>query len=127
MGLRQEVRRNAHLMLTDCAHGFAWPLVVTNPDGKSVRLYGFSTDISDLIDPETGQAISGRQAEVVLSMDSLSASGMKHPAYIADSGSKPWTITFDDIEGKPHAFKVMRSAPDRTTGIVLCFLEAYVV
>jgi hypothetical protein len=87
---------------------------------------GFSTDIADLIDPETGMAVSGRQAEVTLSFDSLKAVGLDHPAYVADGSGKPWTVRFDDIEGTSHIFKVMRSAPDRTMGLVLCYLEAYV-
>lgn len=87
---------------------------------------GFSTDIADLIDPETGVAVSGRQAEATLSMCSLKSVGLEHPAHIASGDGKPWLIKFDDIEGKPHTFKVMRSAPDRTTGVILCYLEAYV-
>lgn len=126
MGLRQEIRRHAHLILTDVKHGFAWPLVVTDPDGTSARLSGFSTDIADLIDPETGMGVSGRQAEVTISMQSLKCVGMEHPTYIASGEGKPWTIKFDDSEGSPWTFKVMRAAPDRMTGVVLCYLEAYV-
>lgn len=126
MGLREEIRQYTHQFLQDEKHGFAWSLVVTDPDGRSARTAGFATDIADLIDPETGQAISGRQAEVSLSTQSLSDAGLEHPAYVAGAEGKPWTIRFDDIEGKSHTFKVMRSAPDRTLGIVLCYLEAYV-
>lgn len=126
MGLRQELRQDVHRILGDAAYGFGWALVVTDPDGKSVCLRGFSTDISDLIDPETGQAISGRQAEVTISMDALRKAGLEHPAHIANTDGKPWVIKFQDIEGKEHAFKVMRSAPDRTAGLILCSLEAYV-
>jgi hypothetical protein len=126
MGLRQEIRQHTHNILQDVKHGFAWSLVVTNPDGISACMAGFSTDIADLIDPETGMAVSGRQAEVTLSFDSLKAVGLDHPAYVADGSGKPWTVRFDDIEGTSHIFKVMRSAPDRTMGLVLCYLEAYV-
>lgn len=125
MGLRQQARADTHMILSDM-DGFSWPIVVTNPDGLKARLHGFSTDIADLIDLETGQAVSGRQAEVSLSMQSLCEVGLEHPAYVADGDGKPWTIAFDDIQGKPHTFKVMRSAPDRTVGLVLCYLEAYV-
>jgi len=126
MGLRQEIRRYSKIILSDVKHGFAWSLVVTDPDGNSACMTGFATDIADLIDPETGQGISGRQAEVTLHMDTLTDAGLKHPAYIASGEGKPWTVKFNDIEGEAHTFKVMRSAPDRTTGLVLLYLEAYV-
>jgi hypothetical protein len=126
MGLRQEIRRHSKIILTDATTGFAWSIVVTDPDGKSACIRGFTTDIADLIDPETGMGVSGRQAEVTLHMDSLKAVGLEHPAHIASGAGKPWTIKFDDIEGKPHTFKVMRTAPDRAVGVILCYLEAYV-
>ncbi len=126
MGLRQEIRHHANIILTDETHGFAWPLVVTDPNSISAKLTGFSTDIADLIDPETGQAISGRQAEVTIAFDSLAAVfGGRHPAYVASEDGKPWTVRFEDIEGVSHIFKVLRSAPDRTTGVILLYLEAY--
>ena len=125
MGLRQQARLDVRTILRD-TDGFAWPVVVTDPDGLSACIKGFSTDIADLIDPETGQAVSGRQAEVSLAMQSLQNVGLGHPAHIASEDGKPWLIRFDDIEGTSHTFKVMRSAPDRTVGLILCFLEAYV-
>lgn len=113
------------MILTDRA-GFAWPVVVTDPDGRSACIKGFSTDFADLIELETGQAVSGRQVEVSLSMDSLKNVGLAHPEHVASEDGKPWLIRFDDIEGKSHTFKVMRTAPDRTVGLILCYLEAYV-
>ena len=126
MGIRQQLRRDVHRILTDAKHGFAWTVVVTDPNGRSAKMHGFSTDIADLIDPETGQAVSGRQAEVTVSMDSLKCAGFEHPEHIAGTAGKPWTMKFDDIEGTSHTFKVMRTAPDRTVGLILCYLEAYV-
>ena len=113
------------MILTDTA-GFAWSVVVTDPDGRSACLRGFSTDIADLIDPDTGQAVSGRQAEVAISMDSLKNAGLTHPEYVASEDGKPWLVRFDDVQGASHTFKVMRSAPDRTVGLILCYLELYV-
>jgi len=125
MGLRQQARRDVQRILSD-VDGFAWSIVVTNPDGRSACVRGFSTDVADLIDPETGMGISGRQAEVSLPLAPLRKAGFDLPAHIASEDSKPWTMRFDDIEGTSHTFKVMRTAPDRTVGLVLCYLEAYV-
>mgnify|MGYP006987896169 CR=1 FL=1 len=105
--------------------GFAWPIVVTNPDGRSVCLRGFSTDISDVIDLETGQLVSGRQAEVALPMAAVSKAGLELPQHVASEAGKPWLMKFEDIEGSSHTFKVLRTAPDRTVGLILCYLEAY--
>jgi len=118
---RQDVER----ILTDVG-GFAWPLTVTDPDGKKGCLNGFSSDVGDLFDPETGQSISSRQVEVSLSVDSLNRVGLGHPEYVASETGKPWIVEFDDIEGTPGKFKVARTAPDLTVGIILCYLEAYV-
>lgn len=124
MGLRQQARRDTRRILED-VDGFAWSIVVTNPDGRSACLRGFSTDISDMIDLETGQLVTGRQAEVALPMGALTQAGLELPEHIASEAMKPWTVKFDDIEGTSHTFKVMRTAPDRTVGLVLCYLEAY--
>ena len=124
MGLRQQARRDTRRILED-VDGFAWSIVVTNPDGRSACLRGFSTDISDMIDLETGQLVTGRQAEVALPMGALTQAGFELPEHIASEAMKPWTVKFDDIEGTSHTFKVMRTAPDRTVGLVLCYLEAY--
>jgi hypothetical protein len=59
-------------------------------------------------------------------MDSLRNVGLSHPSYVASEDGKPWLIKFEDIEGKPHTFKVVRSSPDRTVGLIVCGLEAYV-
>lgn len=78
-----------------------------------------------MIDLETGQLVTGRQAEVALPMGALTQAGFELPEHIASEAMKPWTVKFDDIEGTSHTFKVMRTAPDRTVGLVLCYLEAY--
>lgn len=125
VGLREVARQDARRILGD-ADGFAWPLTVTDPDGRKGCINGFSSDVGELIDAQTGVAISGRQVEVTLHVDDLNRLGFGHPEYIASEEGKPWLIEFPDIEGTPGAFKVMRTAPDLTTGVILCFLEAYV-
>ena len=121
MNLRALAESDLAAVLEDDVYGFGWPISVTNPAGVvAPDLVGSSQDISQIIDPDTGQAVSGRLATVVLRISSLSAVGI--PAYIADEAGKPWVIIFDDING---AFKVAESNPDRTLGVVVCILEAY--
>lgn len=125
-GLRQTAEADLAVILEDSATGFGWPITVTDPDGKTESLVGLSGDIAQAIDPDTGQAVSGRLAMVTLRISSLVAAGFTDlPRNIASTTSKPWLIVFDDINGNSYTFKVQQSNPDRTLGVVKCILELY--
>jgi hypothetical protein len=125
MSLRQLAETDLGLILEDSSTGFGWSIIVTDPAGTSRTLTGFSDDIAQVIDPDTGQAVSGRLASVALRTSSLIAAGLTLPRGIADSGSKPWVVEFDDINGSAYKFKVSQSNPDRALGLVTCLLELY--
>lgn len=128
MSLRADAERDLAFILEDDVRGGAWPITVTNPAGLSAPLKGFSNDISQLIDPDTGQAVSGRLASVSLRISSLIAAGFTSlPEHIADDDVKPWLIAFDDINGNSYTFKVAESNPDRAIGIVTVLLQKYIV
>lgn len=127
MGLRQIAETDLGVILEDSTYGFGYSITVTNPAGTAQSLTGFSDDISQLIDPDTGQAVSGRLASVALRISSLTAAGLALPEGIADASVKPWLVAFDDINGNPFTFKVQQSNPDRAIGIVVCILELYIV
>ena len=112
-------------ILEDSSTGFGWPITITDPSGSFAPLIGFSDDISQVIDPDTGTAVSGRLATVALRISSLVLEGLGLPVAIADSSRKPWLIQFDDINGNAFTFKVSESNPDRAMGIVVCQLELY--
>jgi hypothetical protein len=129
MGLRTIAEQDLAFILEGDEHGFRWPIVVTDPAGNtSDGLYGLSDDIAQLIDPDTGQAVSGRMASVAIRIGALTAQAppMALPQGIADAGVKPWLVAFNDINGNAHTFKVAQSNPDRALGVVTCILEAYV-
>lgn len=125
MGLRELAERNLGAILENSASGFGWPITVTNPAGSTESFTGFSNDISQVIDPDTGQIVSGRAASVALRISSLAAKGFAIPYGVADQSSKPWIVSFDDINGNPYTFKVRQADPDRTLGMVVAILEAY--
>ena len=104
---------------------FGWPIKVTNPEGVSENFIGISGDIALVIDPDTGDPVSGRLVQVSLRISSLTAKCFKLPVAIAESTSKPWVIEFESINGKPGVFKVSHSNPDRTLGLVKLNLEVY--
>lgn len=125
-GLRQLAESDLGLILEDAVGGFGFSITVTDPSGLVRPLTGSSSDISQAIDPDTGEAVSGRAATVHLRISSLVAAGFANlPQSIAETSSKPWIIAFDDINGNPFTFKVMQSNPDRTLGLVTCILELY--
>ena len=126
MGLRDQAERDLSFILEDGVRGFGWSINVTDPSGAFGTLTGFSDDISQVIDPDTGEAVSGRLASITLRISSLTTAGLSLPVAIADSALKPWIIEFNDINGNPFKFKVSQSNPDRALGIVVCILELYV-
>jgi hypothetical protein len=112
-------------ILEDEIAGFGHPITLTNPEGVSATLVGYATDISLVIDPDTGQAVSGRTASIELRISSLTAAGLELPQGVADGASKPWVVECDDVNGVGHVYKVVKSSPDRSLGVVMCGLELY--
>jgi len=128
MGLREMAEKDLAVILEDAVFGFGWPVTLTDPSGASKPLTGYSNDISLVIDPDTGQAVIGENISAVLRISSIFADpAMTLPKGIADSGSKPWLCTFDDIGGVSATYKVQFSNPDQTLGIVVLRLELYKV
>ncbi len=127
MGLRETAEQDLGTIMEDSATGFGRPITLTAPDGTVGLLTGFSDDIAQVIDPDTGQAVSGRLASAALRIAHIEAKlpGKGLPVGIADAAIKPWLVAFDDINGNSFTFKVAQSNPDRTLGLVTLILEIY--
>lgn len=121
MGLREQAALDAQAILQDSAMGFGWPLLLTSPLGDSTELTGYTTDVAQTIDPETGQAVAGRRASVAVSLKSLS----EMPRAEASQLRKPWTVTYADSEGVASKWKVIEVLPDRALSVVVLLLESY--
>ena len=137
MSLRVLAESDLSFILEDGTYGFGWDISLIAPDGQEFSevpqesgdpkpLLGFSDDISSIIDPDTGQAVSGRLASVALRESTLRAIGIESlPKGISERASKPWVVKFNDIQGKPYSFKVSQSNPDRALGVLVLLLESY--
>lgn len=127
MNLRALAESDLGFIVEDGETGFGWPITLTDPAGFSSvdPLTGLSDDIAQVIDPDTGQAVSGRLASIALRISTLYAQGYTLPQGIADASAKPWIVEFNDINGLPYKFKVQQSNPDRALGLVTCLLETY--
>ena len=120
MGLRQQAALDGKAILEDVS-GFAWPLTLTSPIGAVTSLLGLTQDVGQTIDPDTGQAVAGRRATVVVARASLP----EMPEAIADSRRKPWVVRFADSQGVFAQWKVIEVLPDRVLGQVALIVEAY--
>jgi len=125
MGLREAAEADLAGILEDSANGFGYSLILTDPDGKSVNITGFSNDIAFVIDPDTGTAITGRSASVALRVSTVLASFTTLPTAVANKLKKPWLMEFTDLNGQSYIFKVQNGHPDRTLGVITCMLELY--
>jgi len=125
MGLRTDAEAMLAEMIEDTDF-FGWDITLTDPSGASAALVGLSNDINHMIDPDTGEIITGRMASVSLRMSSIIAAGFTgFPKNVADLTSRPWVVTFNDILGTSHTFKVREAHRDRAAGVIVCLLEAY--
>jgi len=125
MSLRATAETDLGRILEDNTRGFGYSITVTDPAGTSAILTGYSNDISQVIDPDTGEAVSGRLASVAMRIALLTAAGLGLPVGIANAANKPWQVQFNDINGNAFTFKVSESNPDRALGLVTCLLELY--
>ena len=123
--LRSTAAADLRAILNDSSGGAGWGITVTDPDNRTGNLTGFSNDIALVIDPDTGTPVSGRTVTVSLMLEDLAAAGFGVPRGVADTGVKPWRMSFADAAGTVGNFKISATDPDFTLGIITCHLEAY--
>lgn len=124
MSLREQAAADLRTIVEDGA-GFGWPIIVTNPVGEAFELTCLSGDIGLTLDPETGVAVVGRKAHASMTFASLKERNAGVPIGLASSSVKPWRVTFKDIGGTSHEYKVTETMPDQTLGLLVVILEAY--
>ena len=124
MGLRSIASEDMKTILSD-VDGFSWAIKVISPDSVELETLGFSNDISQSIDPDTGMLVSGRVASIALPISDFDNAGLKLPRNISNETSLPWVVKFDDINGNQGTFKVIQSNPDRGLGLITCMLGDY--
>lgn len=122
MNLRAIAQRDTQRILNSDA-GLA--LTLTDPAGNAGTFTGWSNDIGFSIDPETGQAVSGRYVTIAISMLDLIDQGLAIPRNISENDRDPWQVSFTNEHGETFLFAVTDAQPDRTLGLVTCTLEAF--
>lgn len=121
MSLREIAAADLRHIMADRETGFGWAIDLKAPDGTVYAdLTGRTNDISQVFDPESGLMVSGRKATIAINYDQL-APGVT-PVGVKKRGEQPWLVTFADINGAPHTFRVTASDPDRTLGCIVLIL-----
>lgn len=123
MSLRLQANLDARMILEDRS-GFGWPISITSPSGVRKDVTGFSNDISLVIDPDTGTLVSGREVTIGVSTTTLRLAGFTEDPRGISAGF-PWVVEFLDINGTAGRFKVARTSPDLSIGMILLHLEVY--
>lgn len=125
MNLRTLASLDHAAILSDSESGFGWPVIVTNPAGVSASTVGFTSDVGEVVDPQTGLAVMGRRVTVQLLPGPIQVAGLGDIRAIADGSQKPWIVRFADAYGVARNYKVMAVYPDSVLGSYRCELEAY--
>lgn len=122
MSLREVATTDLNKIIT---MDFGVEILLTPPSGLTKILTGYTNDIAQVIDPDTGQIISGRIVSIAVTLRSLSEQGLEIPRGEMDESSNPWLVQFMDPDLKEYLFKVLSSNPDRSLGVVTCELEFF--
>lgn len=126
MNFLEIAQQDKAFTLNDKVMGFGSDITITDPDLLTAVIPGRTNDISFAIDPNTGEAVSGRTATIAIDINELVAAGFTSlPEAQSDKTKKPWIIEFNDQQGNSYDFIVLEGNPDRTLGIVLCTLQFY--
>ena len=125
MGLRERAAKDTAAILSNKTQGRGHDIILVDPDGNTGTLTGYSSDIGQLIDPDTGQAVSGRLVSIAVPLAGLADAGLSGVPQGVDDDADPWVVRFNDLDGVEWAFTVRSSAPDRELGIIVCWLEFY--
>jgi hypothetical protein len=122
MNLREVATTDLNNIIT---MDFGVEILLTPPTGLTKTVTGYTNDIAQVIDPDTGQIISGRVISIAVTLRSLSEQSLEIPRGKMDESSNPWLVQFMDPDLKEYLFKVLSSNPDRALGIVTCELEFF--
>lgn len=125
MNLRDLAASDHAAIVSDVAAGFAIPIVVTDPAGVTLAMGALTSDVGEVVDPQTGLVMDGQRVMVHLLVAPLLAAGMGEPRAIADGTGKPWLVRFANVYGVARTFKIVTVAPENVLGAVKCGLEAW--
>ena len=125
-GLRTLAEADLAFIVEDDVAGFGWPIVLTSPADVDTSLVAITTNTLDMSDPDTGTGVAVRRNSVTVRTSSLPGTGpADYPVAVADGASKPWRVTYSDLRGNSHIYRVRDTEPDDTLGVIVLHLEPW--
>lgn len=103
------------ITLEDSENGFGWPITLIDGAENEYPVTGKPSDIGFFIDPQSGEGVQGRRAEITVRIKTLTDLGGGFP-------DKSWKAQSTDTNGNTWNYTVERNRPDRTLGVYNIFL-----
>ena len=125
MSLMDRLQKDAQRIMNSSRAGFSIDIVLTLPSGIEHSIKSIVSIIHNLIDPDTGQPVSGFFATASINSLDLLTLEVELPEGEMDSNKRPWTITATNVLGVSQLMKIVRVSPDETNGNILCELGTY--
>ncbi|AUR86591.1 hypothetical protein NVP1087A_10 [Vibrio phage 1.087.A._10N.261.45.F9] len=125
MSLLQRLQKDSQRIMNSSKFGFSTDIVLIDPNDVEYPLKSILTVIHNLIDPDTGQPVSGYLATASINRLDLNALGITLPEGVSDELQRPWTVRETNIDGVVVTYKITRAAPDEANGNILCDLGSY--
>lgn len=114
MSLRDQALADAQFALEN-ASDFGQDINLIAPDGTVTPMRGYTGDITELIEPDSGQIVTGRSIHVMLFINSLPPG--PRPVGIQDLNGIPWRVSFPNISSKVvKSYGVRATQPDDAMG-----------
>ena len=125
MSLFQRLQKDSQRIMNSSKFGFSTDIVLIDPNDVEYPLKSILTVIHNLIDPDTGQPVSGYLATASINRLDLNALGITLPEGVSDELQRPWAVRETNIDGVVVNYKITRAAPDEANGNILCDLGSY--
>jgi len=97
---------------------------IISPSGDYEDFMVMSNDIHLVLDPITGNLISGRQSSIAVLISDLYTAGFASICNVPDDDQQPWIVKLTNSRGVENTFKVSSSNPDNGIGLNTLFLES---
>ncbi|AUR81979.1 hypothetical protein NVP1017O_10 [Vibrio phage 1.017.O._10N.286.55.C11] len=125
MSLLQRIQKDSQRIMNSTRFGVSIDIVLLDPAQVEYPLKSIVTVIHNLVDPDTGQPVSGYLATASINRLDLNALGIALPEGVSDELQRPWTVRETNIDGVVVTYKITRAAPDEANGNILCDLGSY--